>query len=150
MRRRPAVAADRPLLDALADLAVGVDLAGLPAALAGPLIAAQRAGRDQSWRAAWPGHDHEVLERDGAPVGDLRLARSPDTIVVIDLNVHPAARGRGVASDALRAVFDEAGDRTVHAAVTCRSPARALYQRLGFREHDDDGAYVRLTWRRPT
>lgn len=149
MRRRPASPADAPLLDALADLAVGAELAGLPASLAAPLLAAQRAGRERSWRAAWPDHDHEVVEVDGRAVGDLRLARSEDAVVIIDLNVHPAARGAGIASDALRDVFAEAGDREVRASVTSRSPARALHRRVGFREVDDDGVYVRLVWRRP-
>jgi GNAT superfamily N-acetyltransferase len=149
MRRRPASPADAPLLDALADLAVGVELVGLPASLTSPLLAAQRAGRERTWRAAWPDHAHEVLEVDGHAVGDLRLARSGDTIVVIDLNVHPAARGRGIAAEALRDVFAEAGDREVRASVTSRSPARALHRRVGFREVEDDGVYVRLVWRRP-
>jgi GNAT superfamily N-acetyltransferase len=50
---------------------------------------------------------------------------------------HPDHQGRGIATaliaDAARALAAE-GHREVHLAVTQTNPARALYERLGFRE----------------
>lgn len=87
------------------------------------------------------------------PVGIVIVAPSPASIAlgmnwgIRDLYVTPRARRRGVAAALLRRVLDEAyaagASRVALQTEIDNTPARALYQRLGF---DVVDGYVALSW----
>jgi ribosomal protein S18 acetylase RimI-like enzyme len=78
----------------------------------------------------------------------LYLQDSETTLLIVDLSLLPAWRGRGIGSDVLRAVFAQAGLRqqAVRIHVERFNPALRLYQRLGFRLLQDKGVYLLLEW----
>ncbi len=86
-----------------------------------------------------PGSERCLLEqqRAGGPwqaVGLLWLQRRRDTVQVMDLALLPEARGRGLGTAVLQHVMDEAAAsrRTVSTHVDEASPARRVFERLGF------------------
>ena len=109
------------------------DLLILPPEVRGPLIGMQY----RAWRAQI-GADHlaathEVLVAGGVAVGLLILDSDAARVHVVDIVVVRERRRQGIASGALRAVIDEAGERTVTLWVwSGNAGARSLYEGLGF------------------
>ena len=81
-----------------------------------------------------------VVERDGRPIGRLYVNYTPEDVRVLDIALLPDARGNGVGRRLLEDVIDRAtrlgAPVTLHVAVG--SPARRLYERLGFRVVKED------------
>jgi RimJ/RimL family protein N-acetyltransferase len=96
----------------------------------------------------YPGAAFFLLSWNGEPIGRLYLQDSETTLLIVDLSLLPAWRGRGIGSDVLRAVFAQAGLRqqAVRIHVERFNPALRLYQRLGFRLLQDKGVYLLLEW----
>ena len=70
-------------------------------------------------------------------------------IRIVDISPLPEHRGQGVGTALLERVFAEAGAKgwSVSIHVEHFNPARALYDRLGFRELSRDGVYALMEWR---
>lgn len=67
------------------------------------------------------------------PAGCVVVTRTGDEVELKRLWVDPAHRGHGIAAALVRAAIDEAGSRPVRLSVWhWRTPAVALYQRMGF------------------
>lgn len=81
---------------------------------------------------------------DGEPAGRLYVARWEREIRIVDIAVLPAFRGRGVGTELLHRLMEEADAArkplTIH--VERENPARTLYDRLGFRPAGEHGVYV--------
>lgn len=94
----------------------------------------------------YPDASLDVIDVGGEPAGRLYVARWPDEIRIMDIALLPEYRGRGIGTNLLEALLDEAameGKRlSIH--VEKVNPARALYERLGFAEAGDRGVYVLL------
>ena len=84
----------------------------------------------------FPDASHDVIEADGEAVGRLYVDRVPDEIRIVDIALLPAARGLGIGGELLRRLLAEADatGRSTRIYVEHNNPARALYERLGFRE----------------
>ncbi|BFU43647.1 GNAT family N-acetyltransferase [Krasilnikovia sp. MM14-A1004] len=84
-------------------------------------------------------HDPDtlVVERDGRPIGTLRLSHDGDRVGVYGFAIHPDHQGRGIGRDVLHRVCREAlagGATAVHLEVaTDNDRALNLYTSLGFR-----------------
>ena len=103
----------------------------------------QFSAQDQHYRENYTGATYDVIEVDGRPAGRLYVARWEDEIRIMDIALLPEYRG-GTGTSLLRRLLDE-GDRTdkrVSIHVEKWSPARRLYDRLGFAEIADRGVYV--------
>jgi ribosomal protein S18 acetylase RimI-like enzyme len=132
--RRPRTAADEPLLRALFEQSRD-DLALLPPALVDLQYRAQQAQFGRAGR--------EVLVIDGVDVGTLVLTEDDDAVQVVDIVIAPAHRRQGIAEAVLGQVIAQAGDRPVRLTVwAANAPARALYERLGFRALSDSDTHV--------
>jgi ribosomal protein S18 acetylase RimI-like enzyme len=134
LARRPARASDEDYLRQLFAQA-REDLAILPAELRDQLADLQYRGQLRQIEADYPAATREVLVADGTDAGVLVLDQDDARIHVVDIAVASAHRRRGVASAALRSVFDEAGQRPVTLTVwSGNAIALSLYGRFGFAE----------------
>jgi ribosomal protein S18 acetylase RimI-like enzyme len=104
--------------------------------------------QDTDYRRNYPDAEYSVVEVDGTPAGRLYVHRRPDEIRLIDIALLPAFRRRGIGTDLLERLFDEAASSvvpvTIH--VELHNPARALYERLGFVVQGEQGLYALMRW----
>jgi len=116
---------DEPFLYALF-LEARPELAWLPE----PMRRMQFALRARAYAAA----SSFVVVVDGAPVGVLTVADEPTAMRVVDIAITRTHRGRGLGRFLLEDLAREARARAVplRLAVIATSPARRLYERLGF------------------
>jgi len=91
--------------------------------------------------------DFCVIESDGAPIGRLYIHRQPHDIRIVDISLMPEHRGKGIGTQLLRQILDEAGTTPVTIHVEHFNPALRLYQRLGFRRIGSHGVYDLMEWR---
>lgn len=90
-----------------------------------------------------------AIEVDGAVAGRLLLSRSDRSLHVYDIAVLGDRRGRGVGTEAMRRVQAMAADAGVPVTLRVRweSPARRLYDRLGFAATSANGVDIEMIWR---
>lgn len=82
------------------------------------------------------------------PAGRLYVDRRDDEFRIVDIALLPEFRGRGIGSELLRDLFEQAAaaNKPVRIHVETYSPARDLYERLGFRKVGQTGAHVLMEW----
>ena len=97
----------------------------------------------------FPDAAFDVIEKDGASIGRLYLDRRLDEIRIIDIALMPNNRGAGIGGALMQAILDEAGavDKAVRIHVERNNPAMRLYNRLGFRQIEDQGVYWLMEWK---
>lgn len=88
-----------------------------------------------------------IVVVDGRDVGVLAVERRPDGFFIDNLQVLPAAQGRGLGGAIVRDVMDEAfgPGLPVSLRVTRVTRARRLYERLGFRETGRTETHLLMT-----
>ena len=100
--------------------------------------------------ANYPAASFQLIEREGAPVGRLYVARWDKEIRIVDITLLPEFRGSGLGTKLLRDLRDEARaagkSLTIH--VERFNRALQLYQRLGFEQVEDKGVYLLMEWRK--
>lgn len=84
---------------------------------------------------------HQVIVVDGRDAGTLVVEWRPDEVYVALIELLPAYQGRGIGSALLHSLIAEAHGRglpvTLH-VLKPNTPARRLYERLGFRVAGDE------------
>jgi GNAT superfamily N-acetyltransferase len=97
--------------------------------------------QDAYYREHYEPATFDVIELDGVPVGRLYVARWEDEIRVIDISLLPEHRGKGVGTQLLRGLLDEAAEagKRVSIHVEKHNPALRLYERIGFTPVADVG-----------
>ncbi len=91
-----------------------------------------------------------IVEIEGnKAVGRLYLWRGQQDLRIVDISLMPEHRSQGLGGLLLQAVQAEArrDGKTVSIHVEKFNPAQSLYQRLGFQQVEDKGAYWKLEWR---
>lgn len=90
----------------------------------------------------------QIIERAGVPAGRLYVARWDREIRIMDIALLPEHRGSGIGTKLLRELQEEARSAgkslTIH--VERFNPALRLYERLGFRQIEDKGVYLLMSW----
>jgi len=111
-------------------------------------LRAQFVAQHRHYLENYPSSVFDVVMVDGEPAGRLYLARWPEELRIVDIALLPEYRGRGIGSELLGNVFTEAAGKglPVRIHVERQSPARRLYERLGFRLAADRGVYLFLEW----
>jgi RimJ/RimL family protein N-acetyltransferase len=111
-------------------------------------VAAQFKLQDQSYRMNFLGASFSVIEMDGVAIGRLYAHRQDACLRIIEFTIAPAWRGRGIGTDILRALMNEAhgGKVPVRLSVEANNPALALYQRHGFKVVEDTGRRLEMKW----
>ena len=102
--------------------------------------------QDAYYREHYEPATFDVIEVDGVPAGRLYVARWENELRIVDIALLPQYRGRGIGTDLLRALLDEASraGKRVSIHVERNNPARRLYERLGFRPVGEQGVYLLL------
>ena len=97
----------------------------------------------------YPNAAYEIILIENQPAGRLYVDRSEAGMLIIDIALLPNQRRRGVGSQLLRELLEEAArDRKpVSLHVEHYNPAYHLYERLGFCKIGDAGVYDLLEWR---
>ncbi len=125
----------------------GEDLAALAAPLREQLLRQQFCGQDATYRANYPDARFEIVECDGAPIGRIVTARTPDALLIVDLALIAAWRGRGIGAGLVNGVLIEAraAGLPVRLSVSANN-AQALrfYLRLGFTPVETSAIDIRL------
>jgi GNAT superfamily N-acetyltransferase len=109
---------------------------------------AQRYG----YREQYPAADTRLILRDGAPIGWVIVDRSGRDLHGIDIALRPDEQSRGVGTQIIRQLQDEAaaGQRAMMITVQRFNPrAMALYARLGFRAIRESDLHVIMEWVMP-
>ncbi|WP_425102042.1 N-acetyltransferase family protein [Tropicibacter sp. S64] len=105
--------------------------------------------QDLSYRMEFLGAKFLVIELDGVPVGRLYLDRQDDCLYIIEFTIAESHRGRGIGTDILKSLLNEAWGGKVPArlSVAHGNPALSLYRRLGFRPTNQTATHLRMEWR---
>ena len=110
-------------------------------------------GQNTSYRANYPDARFEIVEHDGAPVGRIVTARTPDAVLIVDIALIAAFRRRGIGASLVNDVLDDArgGGLPVRLIVSANNaPALRFYLRLGFKPVESSAIGMRLEWRDPS
>jgi GNAT superfamily N-acetyltransferase len=82
-----------------------------------------------------------IIRCDGVDVGRISLTRGADAWVVDEIHLHPSHQSRGIGAEVLGRILAEADTARVPVElhVLKVNPAKALYDRLGFKACREDG-----------
>ncbi|MDM5072193.1 GNAT family N-acetyltransferase [Aeromonas bestiarum] len=100
----------------------------------------------QHYENHFPAADFLIVEQAGSPIGRLCVNREAHDMRIVDIALLPAWQGRGIGTQLLRTLLAEAdADRqSCSLSVEQGSPARRLYERLGFQPCADSGLYTQM------
>jgi ribosomal protein S18 acetylase RimI-like enzyme len=109
----------------------------------------QFVAQDRAYRGQMPDASYDIVVVDGVRAGRFYVDRRAEEIRIVDIALLPDHRGSGIGTELLRAILDEgeASGKPVTIHVVEGNPARALYERLGFREIGGTGVHVLLARR---
>jgi GNAT superfamily N-acetyltransferase len=144
---RPATDDDEGFLRDLFVAVRGPMFAGLPDEVTGPLLRRQHDAQRHGHASTHPAAEDAVVELDGRPVGRWLVERGTDALTIVDVAVLPEHQGHGIGTHLLEALIAES-DRDalpIRLSVAVESPARRLYERLGFLASVTGSAYVLMT-----
>jgi len=90
-----------------------------------------------------------VIEFDGTPIGRHRVVRTPEDILLAEIQLLPEHRSHGYGTQLIRALMDEAASTGRFLRITVEkenTQANSLYQRLGFAQICEDEREYWLQW----
>jgi ribosomal protein S18 acetylase RimI-like enzyme len=154
---RPVTPADDAFLFELyASTREDIAALGLGDARRTALMHVQFMAQRNGYRLRFPNAEHQVVLVNGQQVGRLWVAREPGELRLVDISLLPAHRNTGVGTSLLRSLQEEAvlAGKPVRLSVARESPARRLYERLGFvltpgASVNTTGPHVTLEWNPP-
>jgi ribosomal protein S18 acetylase RimI-like enzyme len=96
----------------------------------------------------YAGASLQVIEQAEVAIGRLYVARWEREIRIMDIALLPEHRGSGIGTKLLRELQDEAraAGKTLTIHVERFNPALRLYERLGFKQIEDKGVYLLMSW----
>jgi len=102
----------------------------------------------QSYEMNYIGAVHRIIQLDGTDIGRLIAQRTDSYMRIIDLSLLDDYRGRGIGTDILTSLLNEAhgGKVPVRLHVQHNSPAVNLYLRNGFSQTGTHGQYIAMQW----
>ena len=110
-----------------------------------------QAQKDQ-YRSHYPDARFDVIVTGGDVIGNFYVAHIDDEIRLVDVNLLPGFRNRGIGRALLQDLLNEAAglNRPVSLHVMQGNPASHLYERLGFIDAGEQGIYRRMAWHPPS
>lgn len=109
----------------------------------------QFTAQDTDYHARYPSASYDLIVSGQEVLGRLYVDRGHTALHVLDIALLPQHRGKGVGTRLLTELLAEAGAarKPVEIYVERFNPARRLYDRLGFCQVADQGAYLLLEWK---
>lgn len=143
---RPVTAADAPFLYALyaSTRAEEMALLAWPPEQQAAFLRMQFQAQHAHYQHHFALASFDVIEHAGHAIGRLYVDRRADEIRVIDIVLLPAYRRRGIGSQHMRQLLDEAAAARLPLRLHVEqfNPALRWYQRLGFEQIEDQGVYL--------
>lgn len=150
---RPAEAADTDFLRRLYAATRAEELAAVPwdAAQREAFLDMQFEVRRRAYAWQSPAARQDIVLADGEPAGGMLVERSAAGLLLVDIALLPALRGRGLGSRLLRGLQAEAAGAglPLRLHVDSGNPAARLYARLGFVITGEEGGRLAMAWRPP-
>jgi ribosomal protein S18 acetylase RimI-like enzyme len=102
------------------------------------------AAQDAKLERQYAASEVRIIVAHGQDVGYLQAAEEPDSVFLKELHIAAAFQNRGTGSAVLRLLLAEAAGKPMTVGVVKINPARAFYERLGFRlvREDDFKFYM--------
>jgi ribosomal protein S18 acetylase RimI-like enzyme len=149
----------RPVTDADQEFLIGVYASSRAAELAqvvdwdesqkDAFIRWQYEMQKQEYDARYPAARYEVILLDGVPAGRIWVGIDEKQIRLLDIALLPDFQNRGVGTQLLRRLMDEATQTNKalrHMVFVLNDSAYAFYERLGFKTIEDVGGYKHMEW----
>lgn len=142
---RMETADDLPFVAALYATTRAEELAatGWPEAIQAAFLEQQHRAQHAHYRGTWPDGEWLIIERAGAPIGRLYLARELGKRLLVDISLLPETRGVGLGTAILTDLL-AAEAMPVELHVQRFNPARRLYERFGFEVVEEQPIYFRM------
>jgi ribosomal protein S18 acetylase RimI-like enzyme len=104
--------------------------------------------QQRSYRHRYPEAELSVVVFEGVRIGKLHTAVMANSIVLVDVALLPAYRNRGVGTSLIRDLQSRAANtgKSVVLHVIDNSPARRLYERMGFSVTGGTFPYIAMEW----
>lgn len=102
----------------------------------------------RSYLIQFPTAQHQLILRDGTPIGRMITARSAAEIYIVDIALLPDQRNKRIGTRLLEDLQCEAAreGKALRLHVEFFNPARHLYERLGFTGVRQSGFYFEMEW----
>jgi len=102
--------------------------------------------QDLHYQRMFPNAVRRIIVLGEQDIGRLYLDRTDESLHIIEFSILPAYRGRGIGTDILRSLLNEAhgGRVPVRLAVERHNPALRLYLRHDFVQTADTGHHLSL------
>jgi len=109
----------------------------------------------ETQRRCYPTADNQIILLQERPVGRIMVNRAAEAILLVDISLLPETRNAGIGTRLIRDLLSEAAAaaKPVKLHVLAASAARRLYERLGFREIEEEAggiggakAYIEMVW----
>jgi len=106
--------------------------------------------QQEQYRGHYPQARFDVVVADGQVIGNFYVAPGADELLLVDVNLLPEFRNRGIGGALLQDLLDESenSNKPVSLHVMQGNPAIRLYERIGFEVVAQEGVYSRMQ-RRP-
>ncbi|GAA4503789.1 GNAT family N-acetyltransferase [Pseudaeromonas paramecii] len=89
-----------------------------------------------------------LIEQQGTPIGRFLVAELPGQLRLVDIALLPSHQRLGIGSALIRQLQADARAQglSIQLQVDPVSPARGLYERLGFMAGEGNGLYLAMVW----
>jgi ribosomal protein S18 acetylase RimI-like enzyme len=98
----------------------------------------------------FPDAEYRVILVDQQPAGRIWVGADDEQIRLLDIAILPEFQNRGVGTallERLKSEADNAGKALRHMVFVLNNNAERFYERLGFKQIEDFGAYKHMEWR---
>jgi GNAT superfamily N-acetyltransferase len=145
---RAVSAEDETFLQAVYDSSRADELARVPwsDAQREAFVRMQFTAQQNHYREHFPDATHDLVLVDGHPAGRLYVDRRASEIRILDITLLTAYRARGIGSALINTLIEEAArtGKSVSIFVENYNPSKHLFERMGFRQLEDDGINLLL------
>ncbi|MEK6336036.1 MAG: GNAT family N-acetyltransferase [Acidobacteriota bacterium] len=104
----------------------------------------------REYDARFPDADYLVILINDQPAGRIWIGRDPEQIRLLDIGLLPEFQNRGVGTALIKLLIDEARQANKalrHMVLVLNNDAHRFYERLGFVEIEEFGAYKHMEWK---
>jgi ribosomal protein S18 acetylase RimI-like enzyme len=113
-------------------------------------IRQQAAAQRQEYEARFPDAEYSVIVFGEQPAGRIWVGRDSEQIRLLDIALLPEFQNRGIGAALIRELAAEAAQERKplrHMVFKFNTAALRFYERLGFTQLEDTGAYLHMEYR---